>query len=194
MFHCASAVAARNSVAWFVRVCVSAAVKLNIPPRTSFLILDDSEDTIGMLEQLLTLSGANVATATNGEDALRLAHDHEFDVILSDISMPEMDGFEFLQRLRKIDGRQHVPVVAIRVLAALTISSGHAPPVLFAPDQAFEHSSARRRPGPTRTPPTPRRPAPTTPPDTDFDATPAPCVEIGGFALFNAIEVRVGLL
>jgi CheY-like chemotaxis protein len=34
-------------------------------------------------------------------------------VILSDISMPEMDGFEFLQRLRKIDGRQDVPVIAI---------------------------------------------------------------------------------
>jgi two-component system CheB/CheR fusion protein len=52
-------------------------------------------------------------TATNGADALRIAEENEFDVILSDISMPEMDGFEFLQRLRKIDGRGHVPVVAI---------------------------------------------------------------------------------
>jgi PAS domain S-box-containing protein len=91
----------------------SAAVKLNLPPRTSFLIVDDSEDTIRMLEQLLKMSGANVTTATNGADALRLASENEFDVILSDISMPEMDGFEFLQRLRKIEGRQHVPVVAI---------------------------------------------------------------------------------
>lgn len=94
-------------------LAASAAVKLTIPPRTSFLIVDDSEDTIGMLEQLLKMSGANVTTATNGKDALRLASEHEYDVILSDISMPEMDGFEFLQRLRKIDGRQHVPVVAI---------------------------------------------------------------------------------
>jgi len=54
-----------------------------------------------------------VMTATNGADALRLAAENEFDVILSDISMPEMDGFEFLQRLRKIDGRQNVPVIAI---------------------------------------------------------------------------------
>src|SRR6185369_5483469 len=43
----------------------------------------------------------------------RIVSENEFDVILSDISMPEMDGFEFLQRLRKIDGRQDVPVVAI---------------------------------------------------------------------------------
>jgi two-component system CheB/CheR fusion protein len=92
----------------------SAAVnKLSIPPRTSFLIVDDSEDTIRMLEQILKMGGANVNAATNGRDALRLASEHEYDIILSDISMPEMDGFEFLQRLRTIEGRQHVPVVAI---------------------------------------------------------------------------------
>ncbi len=91
----------------------SNAARLNIAPRTSFLVVDDSEDTIRMLEQLLSLAGANVKTATNGADALRLATDHEFDVILSDISMPGMDGFEFLARLRLINGRQHVPVIAI---------------------------------------------------------------------------------
>jgi PAS domain S-box-containing protein len=94
-------------------LAATAVNKLNIPRRTNFLIVDDSEDTISMLEQLLKMSGANVTTATNGKDALRLASEHEFDIILSDISMPEMDGFEFLQRLRKIEGRQHVPVVAI---------------------------------------------------------------------------------
>lgn len=80
---------------------------------TDFLIVDDSEDTIAMLDQLLKLSGANVTTATNGADALRLASEREFDVILSDISMPEMDGFEFLRRLRQITGRQDTPVIAI---------------------------------------------------------------------------------
>src|SRR4029078_2912102 len=50
---------------------------------------------------------------TTGADALRIAAEHEFDVILSDISMPGMDGVEFLQRLRQLNGRQHVPVVAI---------------------------------------------------------------------------------
>jgi two-component system, chemotaxis family, CheB/CheR fusion protein len=86
---------------------------LNLLTGTSFLIVDDSEDTIAMLEELLRLSGANVTTATNGADALRIARANEFDVILSDISMPEMDGFEFLQKLRQIDGRQHIPVIAI---------------------------------------------------------------------------------
>ena len=80
---------------------------------TDFLIVDDSEDTIAMLDQLLKLSGANVTTANNGADALRIASEREFDVILSDISMPGMDGFEFLQRLRQIEGREAVPVIAI---------------------------------------------------------------------------------
>jgi signal transduction histidine kinase/ActR/RegA family two-component response regulator len=91
----------------------SGPVELNVFAQTNFLIVDDSEDTIAMLEELLRVVGANVMTATNGADALRIAAENEFDVILSDISMPEMDGFEFLQRLRKIDGRQNVPVIAI---------------------------------------------------------------------------------
>jgi two-component system CheB/CheR fusion protein len=81
--------------------------------QTNFLVVDDSEDTIAMLQELLKVAGANVMTAANGADALRIAAENEFDVILSDISMPEMDGFEFLQRLRKIDGRQDIPVIAI---------------------------------------------------------------------------------
>jgi two-component system CheB/CheR fusion protein len=88
-------------------------LELGVLSQTNFLIVDDSEDTIAMLQELLKLSGANVMTANNGAEALRIAREKKFDVILSDISMPEMDGFEFLNRLRKIDGRQDVPVVAI---------------------------------------------------------------------------------
>jgi signal transduction histidine kinase/ActR/RegA family two-component response regulator len=88
-------------------------IELAVFAQKSFLVVDDSEDTIAMLTELLRVAGANVTSATNGADALRIARDNEFDVILSDISMPEMDGFEFLQRLRKLEGRGEVPVVAI---------------------------------------------------------------------------------
>ena len=91
----------------------SETLELNALSQVNFLLVDDSEDTIRMLQELLKIGGANVMTASNGAEALRLAQENEFDVILSDISMPEMDGFEFLQRLRKIDGRQDVPVIAI---------------------------------------------------------------------------------
>lgn len=94
---------------------VSAAMplKLRSLAQKEFLIVDDSEDTIAMLDQLLKISGANVTSATNGAEALRLASERDFDVVLSDISMPGMDGFEFLQRLRRISGREQIPVIAI---------------------------------------------------------------------------------
>jgi PAS domain S-box-containing protein len=81
--------------------------------KTALLIVDDSVDTVRMLEQLLASEGADVDTATSATEALQMVTEKEFDVILSDISMPEMDGFEFLTRLREIPGCEQVPVVAI---------------------------------------------------------------------------------
>ena len=91
----------------------SAPVELNLPAHTSVLIVDDSYDTIVMLEQLLKISGATVTTATSAQEALQILTEKAFDVVLSDISMPEMDGYEFLRRLRQIKGREHLPVIAI---------------------------------------------------------------------------------
>src|SRR5215216_1158655 len=77
------------------------------------LVVDDSEDTTEMVRHLLEIGGASVYSATSGPEALRLACEREFDVVLSDISMPEMDGFEFLSRLRKLPGKEDLPAVAL---------------------------------------------------------------------------------
>jgi PAS domain S-box-containing protein len=77
------------------------------------LVVDDSEDTTAMLEQLLKMSGALVTGATSGHEALRIMAEREFDVVLSDISMPGMDGFEFLRRLRQLPKHEEVPVLAL---------------------------------------------------------------------------------
>ena len=79
----------------------------------SVLVVDDSEDTTEMVRHLLEIGGASVCAATSGVEALRLAREKEFDVVLSDISMPEMDGFEFLSRLRQIPGKEDLPAVAL---------------------------------------------------------------------------------
>jgi PAS domain S-box-containing protein len=79
----------------------------------SVLVVDDSEDTTEMVRHLLEIGGAAVCAATSGAEALRLAREKEFDVVLSDISMPEMDGFEFLSRLRQIPGKEDLPAVAL---------------------------------------------------------------------------------
>jgi PAS domain S-box-containing protein len=77
------------------------------------LVVDDSEDTTEMVRHLLEIGGATVSAATSGREALKIARKKQFDVVLSDISMPEMDGFEFLSKLRKIPGKQDLPAVAL---------------------------------------------------------------------------------
>jgi PAS domain S-box-containing protein len=77
------------------------------------LVVDDSEDTTEMVRHLLEIGGASVSAATSGREALRIARQKQFDVVLSDISMPGMDGFEFLSKLRKIPGKKDLPAVAL---------------------------------------------------------------------------------
>jgi two-component system CheB/CheR fusion protein len=77
------------------------------------LVVDDSEDTTEMVQHLLEIGGASVCAVTSGSEALRIAREREFDVVLSDISMPEMDGFQFLSELRKLPGKEDLPAVAL---------------------------------------------------------------------------------
>jgi two-component system CheB/CheR fusion protein len=81
--------------------------------KISVLVVDDSEDTTEMLTHLLKMSGAVVTGTTSAEEGLRIVAQEEFDVVLSDISMPGMDGFEFLRKLRRLPGRSEVPVLAL---------------------------------------------------------------------------------
>jgi PAS domain S-box-containing protein len=77
------------------------------------LIVDDSADTVEMLRRLFEMDGAVVATASGATEALEIAGQKDFDAVLSDISMPGMDGFEFVRRLRELTRHKDVPVLAI---------------------------------------------------------------------------------
>jgi len=77
------------------------------------LAVDDDEDTTALLRYLLEMNGAKVTTANSGSEALDLARAEHFDVVLSDISMPSMDGFEFVRRLRALPGKEDIRVVAL---------------------------------------------------------------------------------
>jgi signal transduction histidine kinase/CheY-like chemotaxis protein len=77
------------------------------------LVVDDSADTTAMLRQLLEREGAEVAAATSGSEALRIAEERSFDVVLSDLSMPGMDGFALLRELRSRPRTAAVPAIAV---------------------------------------------------------------------------------
>ncbi len=77
------------------------------------LVVDDVSDVTEMLSVLMTHAGYAVSTASNAQDALALAREHHFDVIISDIGMPEMNGYQLAQALRSIPGYENVPMVAV---------------------------------------------------------------------------------
>ena len=77
------------------------------------LVIDDSRDNIEMMRQLLESEGAEVTTAESGAEALRIAEDKDFDLILSDISMPDMNGYQLLRELRTRERTANVPAIAL---------------------------------------------------------------------------------
>jgi two-component system sensor histidine kinase/response regulator len=65
------------------------------------LLVDDFPDTLALYEAMLSESGHRVRTATGGLEALKQVEEHEPELVLLDVSMPGMDGFEVLRRLRE---------------------------------------------------------------------------------------------
>ncbi|MBW3595629.1 MAG: response regulator, partial [Actinobacteria bacterium] len=64
------------------------------------LVADDDEDIVRFVEVNLRLEGFEVVTANDGEQALQEAYDRLPDLVLLDVMMPRIDGFEVCQRLR----------------------------------------------------------------------------------------------
>src|SRR5579885_1576250 len=79
------------------------------------LVVDDSPMIRKMVEGFLRHASTpiEIFEASNGKDALALAQSQRLDLILCDINMPGMDGFEFLRTLRAEDGTENIPVVMI---------------------------------------------------------------------------------
>jgi len=77
------------------------------------LIVDDTADSLEMLRLLLESEGVQVYQALDAESALKVAEGADLDIIISDISMPVMDGYELLARLRSMPRHLAVPAFAL---------------------------------------------------------------------------------
>ena len=77
------------------------------------LIVEDSNDTLDLLSMIFKREGANVTTATSAAEALQQAVMKPFNIIISDIGMPETDGYQLLEQLRVLPGLGKVPAIAI---------------------------------------------------------------------------------
>ncbi len=80
----------------------------------NILIVDDQETNVQMLEQMLQDEGYQQVTSTMDPYAVCGLHrDHHYDLILLDLQMPGMDGFEVMQGLKEIDAEGYVPILVI---------------------------------------------------------------------------------
>ena len=79
------------------------------------LVVDDQEEIRDLTAAILTADGHAVTTACNGEEALSAAYRERFDLILLDINMPGMDGWETLRLSRADDDLASVPIVLFSV-------------------------------------------------------------------------------
>ncbi|VVP10155.1 Sensor histidine kinase RcsC [Pseudomonas fluorescens] len=77
------------------------------------LVVDDSVTVRKVTSRLLERHGMNVLTAKDGVDAMLLLEEHQPDLMLLDIEMPRMDGFEVASRVRADERLQHLPIIMI---------------------------------------------------------------------------------
>jgi two-component system, cell cycle response regulator DivK len=103
-----------------------------ISPRHSALVIDDSADTRELYALVLELEGYVVAQARDGRDGLQQAGDLVPDIIITDLAMPIMDGWETIRRLRGDPRTRHIPVIACSGHDARRRMDGAAPDVLLA--------------------------------------------------------------
>jgi sigma-B regulation protein RsbU (phosphoserine phosphatase) len=81
--------------------------------QSRLLVVDDNEMNRDMLSRRLLKQGYAVDMAADGKNALTMMGEQEFDLVLLDIMMPEMDGYEVLARIKEDERLRHIPVVMI---------------------------------------------------------------------------------
>ncbi|MGB6566703.1 MAG: adenylate/guanylate cyclase domain-containing protein [Xanthobacteraceae bacterium] len=86
---------------------------------SGILVVDDNAANRDVLERRLTREGRTVVTAASGAAALDLLTTQQFDLILLDLIMPEMSGFEVLRRLKASEQTRDIPVIVISALDEL---------------------------------------------------------------------------
>lgn len=81
--------------------------------RGTVLVVDDVPDVTEMIGLLLKHEGYDVSTADSAKAALKLARKRHYDLIISDIGMPEMNGYELAAELRKLINYDRTPMIAV---------------------------------------------------------------------------------
>lgn len=80
-------------------------------PKANILVVDDNPDKLSLLEAALCLAGYRVTTATDGDEALSAIESYQPDLVITDVMMPRMNGYELAQRIRANPVTRFIPVI-----------------------------------------------------------------------------------
>ncbi|NJL95081.1 MAG: response regulator, partial [Anaerolineae bacterium] len=89
--------------------------------KKSVLIVDDEIDTLRLLKTIVEISGYQAYTTLNSMDALTLAQVEQPDVVLLDIMMPKMDGFQLCKLMRVHPETKDLPIIFVTAYSALDL-------------------------------------------------------------------------
>jgi two-component system, chemotaxis family, sensor kinase CheA len=85
------------------------------------LIVEDEYDSIQMMSKILHHHGIHVSVANNGLECLKYLEHHQPTLIIMDLALPEMDGWQTLDRIRKNPSTNNIPVVAITAYHSVNV-------------------------------------------------------------------------
>jgi PAS domain S-box-containing protein len=92
---------------------------MSTEPTANILIVDDDRKTLLGMEALLSGPGRQIFTASSGQEALRWLLRNDFSLILLDVRMPEMDGFETADLIRQSERLRHIPIIFLSAIDTL---------------------------------------------------------------------------
>ena len=81
--------------------------------RKRILVIEDQEDNRKIVRDLLTASGYELVEATTGEEGVDRAESERPDLILMDIQLPGIDGYEVTRRIKANPGLRHIPIIVV---------------------------------------------------------------------------------
>ncbi|MES1025656.1 hybrid sensor histidine kinase/response regulator [Gloeocapsa sp. BRSZ] len=94
------------------------------PSRDNILVVDDSPDNVFLIQTILEEEGYNISTAEDGPTALRLVEQSPPQLVLLDVMMPGMDGFEVTQRIRRNNQLPFIPILLITAYDQPSVAQG----------------------------------------------------------------------
>jgi len=77
------------------------------------LTVDDSKAIRDLMVHILETEGHEVTTATDGVDAMAIARENTYDLMLIDVNMPNMGGLSLVSKLRRLDAYQYIPMIMV---------------------------------------------------------------------------------